>query len=636
MLYKKCLIILEGIKLMTKNLGRILKKLRKKQEISQSELSDGICSVTTLSRIEKEEREPDQLLFEALISRLGKDGKKWELVLSENDKNLLQKRNYIDYLLFEKKYEQVKKELEDYENCISVTEHLHMQYIYFIQGVIYQKKRERNIAYQKCLKGLQETEYQINIKSFQIKKRISKNELQLLYLLGEILIEEKKIPIFEIYSYWKELLQYTTKHCTDRKYRFSFYIKAMYYLAYIAYEQQYYQESFRYCQNAILDLRKEKSSYYLTEILLLIKQLNKKIKFSLKEFGIDMADIDILLEILEEWAKENKKIKEKEKYIHSYNGIYSINEIIKYTRRNLNKTQEDILTIDDNYFLKGTQTAVSEIENGKRVPRKEMKNRYLEELGIKEKAGSFTLVVQSEDFEIQELRWDIDFYISIHNLSKAENLLSILEKKLDLSNPYNEQYVRGIKFFIRNERELIPLELWKKEVMELLNLTVQDVEKKLKGKDFGFFTREELLLLMNLGIACHRHGEYEQALAIYEKLETYFADYYKMASGKIYKALLYNLSQVYGLMGNYEKSMRNSRICIFMDCFYQEMMLYDQALFNIAWCYGEMMKKEQNCQKKVEYKKNCEKFFRQSYCMAMFYEDSMIKNTIENIKDSYC
>ena len=80
---------------MSKSLGKILQRLRKEQGMNQEELSRGLCSISTLSRFESGEREPYQILFESLVSRLGKDSTKWEMILRENDKRLLEKKNYI-------------------------------------------------------------------------------------------------------------------------------------------------------------------------------------------------------------------------------------------------------------------------------------------------------------------------------------------------------------------------------------------------------------------------------------------------------------------------------------------------------------------------------------------------------------
>lgn len=71
---------------MANSLGNLIRMLRKEQGISQGELSKGLCSVANLSKIDLGEREPGQMLFEALITRLGKDSTKWELLLPEEER----------------------------------------------------------------------------------------------------------------------------------------------------------------------------------------------------------------------------------------------------------------------------------------------------------------------------------------------------------------------------------------------------------------------------------------------------------------------------------------------------------------------------------------------------------------------
>ena len=52
-------------------IGEIIKEERKRRQISQEELACGICSVTTLSRIENGSQRPTLKVEEALLERLG-------------------------------------------------------------------------------------------------------------------------------------------------------------------------------------------------------------------------------------------------------------------------------------------------------------------------------------------------------------------------------------------------------------------------------------------------------------------------------------------------------------------------------------------------------------------------------------
>lgn len=57
--------------------GQVIKRTRESLGMTQEELSDGICSVETLSRIENGKRAPNRANFEALMERMGKCGKKY-------------------------------------------------------------------------------------------------------------------------------------------------------------------------------------------------------------------------------------------------------------------------------------------------------------------------------------------------------------------------------------------------------------------------------------------------------------------------------------------------------------------------------------------------------------------------------
>lgn len=67
----------------------------------------------------------------------------------------------------------------------------------------------------------------------------------------------------------------------------------------------------------------------------------------------------------------------KKIYIRLYNSVYSINEVIRNTRSYSNKTQEELTLSKDEKLFIGNQCSISNIENGKRTPRKNSSKYYL-------------------------------------------------------------------------------------------------------------------------------------------------------------------------------------------------------------------------------------------------------------------
>lgn len=615
---------------MSKSLGKILQRLRKEQGMNQEELSRGLCSISTLSRFESGEREPDQILFESLVSRLGKDSTKWELILSENDKRLLEKRNYIEYLIKTSQWEEVEKEIKGYKKFTGVSKTLHEQYQLFIQALLDQHNGEFEQALNQCKLALEKTKIVLKDDGLIIKNEvISKNELRILCLIGEILFESNVEQSIDLYNYWTTILRYVEARCSDERYRLEFYSQAYYYLAYIDYERAKYRRSICYCKKVLKELIEKRSICYLKQFIRLINKLNEVCDISAILELSSIENLNILLETLEEWEEENKKLQQKQQYIRPYNSTYSINEIIKNMRKYYGKTQEDFMEYSDAGIV-SNQSALSKIETGKRSPRVTTRRNYLELLGLEGKEEGYQLAVQGEDFEIQELRWEIDFYISIHDVEKAEELLWRLKEKIDLDNVHNQRYIRTTELFIRDEIEGVSCEEYEKEIFSILELTMKDVDKIKQNYDKqGFFSGEDIVLMMNLGCAYHKNGEYEKALSYYQKIERYFCDIYPFSNAGIYKTLLYNLSQVYGLLGKYQDSLEKSRACILITMFYNKSYSLGCILYNMGWCYGMMMIMEQEAQKKEYYKKTCIKYFQQSCSIVELYKDKFVEQAIK-------
>ena len=607
---------------MSKSLGILLRNLRKTQGINQKELSRGICSLSTLSRFESGEREPSKIVFDALISKLGKNSNKWEIILSENDKLLIRCRNYIDYLIKCEKWLQLEETIKDYGKLIKTDNNLNEQYICFINAIIYKKNKDYKKAIKECITGLELTGLKINLEKFKINVVISENELKLICLLYEILLEKNLINTLDIYNYWKEIVNYIDEKCTDDEYKLNFYIISFYNIAYILYLNNKYDESLLYINKGIEYIIKNKSIYYLKKFLLLVVDLNDYISYELFDISknIQYKDIGVILETIEQWSLKN--FDEKEIYIRPYNSVYSINEVIRNTRNYNNKTQEELMISKDMKSFIGNQYNISNIENCKQTPNKKSSKNYLQALDIGNEEENYRLPVIERDFMLQELVWKIDFNIT-HNYNEAIILLDLLKNKIDNNNIYNKQYIEKCELFIKDEVTPLTYEKYKNEIFRILSITIKDVNK-LKNEEWKrFFTKEELRLLLNIGGAYHKGGNYKEALIWYKKLEKYFEEFYSLSGTVVYKTLLYNLSQVYGLLGIYEESIKKSKDCLILSIINNKSYIFYRGLYNIGWCYGKRILENDN------YKKECHKIFNQSKCFAKLYNDKKLQSNID-------
>lgn len=108
-------------------LGVVLSYYREKYGFSLEALSGGICSTTTLSRVEASSREIDSLMAEALLGRVGKEVTQFELLLNDEDYAMWQKRESIHAALKEKRYDEVLEGVCQYENMLTEEQSLHWQ-----------------------------------------------------------------------------------------------------------------------------------------------------------------------------------------------------------------------------------------------------------------------------------------------------------------------------------------------------------------------------------------------------------------------------------------------------------------------------------------------------------------------------
>ena len=121
-------------------IGTVIKNLRKEEGVSQTKLIKGLCSHTTLCRIESEERRPDQLLLEAILQRLGKSFDKFGTIISVKDYHMLEERDNIWNALLRGKYEEAYHRLRSYEKDVNMQDTFQKQFV--LSGNVAGRKRK--------------------------------------------------------------------------------------------------------------------------------------------------------------------------------------------------------------------------------------------------------------------------------------------------------------------------------------------------------------------------------------------------------------------------------------------------------------------------------------------------------------
>ncbi len=117
------------------NAGDIIRLMRTATGISQEELSDGICSVQTLSRIENGKHKVKQSTYALLMARMGRDTRKNYALCAGRNMELLEERIQLEDALAKHDYKEADRFLRMLKRKIEDTK-ISRQYIQRMEGVI--------------------------------------------------------------------------------------------------------------------------------------------------------------------------------------------------------------------------------------------------------------------------------------------------------------------------------------------------------------------------------------------------------------------------------------------------------------------------------------------------------------------
>lgn len=120
--------------------GFIIKRRREEMGYTQEELSDGICSVPTLSRIENGERMPTKEHFEMLIQRLGYSNTSLDSYVDEKDFTKHELKYQLRQAIILQKSDDAAKLLRMLENTVSDPTPIDQQFFMLYQILIHPNK----------------------------------------------------------------------------------------------------------------------------------------------------------------------------------------------------------------------------------------------------------------------------------------------------------------------------------------------------------------------------------------------------------------------------------------------------------------------------------------------------------------
>lgn len=263
------------------SIGSIIYYLRMQKHISQTVLAKGLCSPPTLSRIELSEREPDKLLVDALLQRLGKSPNRFDFILDEQDFNLFQQRETIKSLIEKQQYIFAESKLKYYKNHVKIMTPLQEQFIKKYDSILLWKSTHNldlSIKYLKESLFITFPYYSSSIKS---KLQLTLEETTILF---EIAIIYKEIKNFKkAISILTYLISYYDNYESDDDEIIKLYSSLIFSAAHIYYLNKDYKNASIVCDKGIMKASGHNHLHYFAELLCI--RASSKEQLSLKNIS---------------------------------------------------------------------------------------------------------------------------------------------------------------------------------------------------------------------------------------------------------------------------------------------------------------------------------------------------------------
>lgn len=533
-------------------IGKIILEERSRQKISQEELSQGICSAATLSRLEWGEQNIGKWRIDALLQRLGKSQDSFWTIVHIGDYNQMEHRRTIWHDILCGEYRKAEKGMKEYE-CNGSSQNLHRQFLLTCEGMI-QGKRDNN--WKEGLRILGEA-ISITVPGFAIDKIahlvLGREEITIIMLIAEayLHLEEDEISAYIL----EGVLENIHQRQWDEEELVKIYPKVVKNYVPFLQRKDRYEDVILFSQKAVNMLIDNGIIFLLADLMeYILWGLERRGKVEDRRLSIQEEQEYIQLkkhvEVLQElWEEYGNIPKECMVYCTNVQKDISVsNELIAKCRKLCNLSQEEL---SENVC---TAEHFSRIERGKCSPLEKSYRVLMEKMNQVQERNRF--FINAQKYTLYERMRKIEKYINGQESRKAAAEWKLLRKEIAPDSLNNQQYIARYDTIIRYYNKQICIRKAIQEYKEALKITMPDYERTDITK--WPLSRNEMFLLINIANGYCLIGKNRKAKHIYYALwnsimESNVDSIYHTTE---FKLIAYNIGVMEVLDKEYEKAHR--------------------------------------------------------------------------------
>lgn len=299
-------------------------------------------------------------------------------------------------------------------------------------------------------------------------------------------------------------------------------------------------------------------------------------------------------------------------------GEYSKSAIIKYTRKALGMTQEELAeSICD-------PVTVARYESGQIDPTDDKFLCLMEKMG--EQGTIFVWPLEAGLLEVESHIGQLKQAVEQQNWEKAEEIKNhlIQNENFNENLPKNRQFLQWLDAIMEYEAGKIK----ERQVIEKLEQAWAYTCGKFRTEEFPInriYRETEIRILHDIAIFYKVLGEYQKACAYYERLLQYFEREDMVNDDKPIYLIYLGYSNVLGVMGEHEKSIKLCLRAIRRGVMKNQMNYLYNFYYNIGYSLQMSGNREQ--------KEKAKAYIWTAYQLCKLYPEN--KSNLEIIKNKY-
>ena len=582
-----------------KHFATLLSDTRNQQGVTLEQLSEGLCTVSQLAKIEKAERLPARTLQKRLLERLGFELAGFENFLQAEEYEDWKEKEQILYYIEADELKTAKKLLKQYAKKQGLenkqdADILNLQFYLVMQAQIaehemcspkVQPQERKRIETQ--LFSYYETAVKLTVQNLEAKtlheRKLAVVELNLWLeyksrLLEQILQGKKDvrelgkhtaITLDDAFAMYEEMLAYVQHGCYGTLAKAQMYPKIVFYMyrqlmPYI--EKQCKEQQHRLLQRllVVVDrgirfLQQQEVAYYLFELLeskiYLMQQLSDRLIG--RNGNEKRSKWDALQRQAVEWKETLQTVYTEYGisyitqdccYLYHEKKVYSLGQTIAKRRKLLGFTQEALC---DGICAKKT---LMRLEKGKGKAQTAIVMQLLKRLQLVSEYLHRPLVTDKR--ELLDTFDQFNYEVNMGEYELAETLLGELREKLE-KNTFNEQALAMYETILLFYTKKMGSEEYVQKMKEVLQYTVP-LQSTSKGKDEFYLTDSEEMLIYHIAIGYKWAENYDKAYEVLHELEKVYAKYAeeKLVDSHIamYEFIMVVVANLYVCRKEYEKA----------------------------------------------------------------------------------